>query len=68
MSLQIQKNDKKAYWLIGIFSVIVFAAVVFLSRFTIDIDLGFDKHVFAKINAILNSMVSILLVLEFDPL
>jgi hypothetical protein len=24
MSLQIQKNDKKAYWLIGIFSVIVF--------------------------------------------
>jgi putative membrane protein len=63
MSLQIQKNDKKAYWLIGIFSVIVFAAVVFLSRFTIDIDLGFDKHVFAKINAVLNSMVSILLVL-----
>ena len=62
MSLQIQKNDKRAYWLIGIFSVIVFAAVVFLSRFTIDIDLGFDKHVFAKINAILNSMVSILLV------
>ena len=63
MSLQIQKNDKRAYWLIGIFSVIVFAAVVFLSRFTIDIDLGFDKHVFAKINAVLNSMVSLLLVL-----
>ncbi len=53
MNLTIQKNDKKAYLLIGIFSVIVFAAVVFLSRFTIAIDLGFDKHVFAKINAVL---------------
>ncbi len=44
----IQKNDKKAYWLIGIFSLIVFTVVVALSRFKLDIQLSFDVHIFAK--------------------
>jgi putative membrane protein len=59
----IQKNDKKAKLLIGIFSVVVFVAVTFLSKFSLEVELPFDKHIFALINAILNTCVSILLVL-----
>ena len=55
------KNDKKAKLLIYAVSFIVFAAVVFLSKFKLQADLGFDVHVFAKINAIINSMVAVLL-------
>jgi putative membrane protein len=58
----IQKNDKKAKLLIGIFSVVVFVAVTFLSKFSLEVELPFDKHIFALINAILNTCVSILLV------
>ena len=57
-----QKNDKKAKWLIGIFSFVVFAAVVTLGAIKLKFNLGFDVHVFAKINAVINSIVSILLV------
>ena len=56
------KNDKKAGWLIGIFSVVVFAAVVALGKLNLNIKVDFDVHVFARINAIINSTVSILLV------
>ena len=58
----LQKNDKKAYWLIGIFSVIVFAVVVSLGQINLKIAVGFDVHVFAKINAVLNSFVAVLLI------
>ncbi len=57
----LQKNDKKATVLIIIFSVIVFAAVTLLSKIKLDVDLGFDKHLFARLNAIINSSVSLLL-------
>jgi putative membrane protein len=57
-----KKNDGKAKWLIGIFSVVVFGAIVALSRIKLNVDLGFDVHVFAKINAVINSIVAILLV------
>lgn len=57
----IQKNDKLANILIIVFSIIVFVAVVFLSRIKLEVDLPFDVHVFAKINAIINSAVSFLL-------
>ena len=59
----IQKNDKQAKLLIGIFSVVVFVAVSILSKFTINVQLPFDKHIFALINALLNTAVAILLVL-----
>lgn len=62
MQASISKNDKKAKLLIYTVSVVVFAAVVVLSKFKLNIDLGFDVHVFALINAILNSMVSVLLI------
>src|SRR5687767_6312005 len=55
------KNDKQANWLILVFSFVVFAAVVLLSRIKLEVDLGFDVHVFAQLNAIINSMVSLLL-------
>lgn len=57
-----KKNDLRAKWLIGIFSVVVFAVVVFLGKFKLEVDLGFDVHVFAAINAIINSLVAVLLV------
>jgi len=35
---------------------------VILGRVKLDVDLGFDEHVFAKINAAINSTVSVLLI------
>ena len=58
----IQKNDSQARWLIGICSFVIFTAIVILSRVKIDAEVGFDVHVFAFINACINSVVSILLV------
>jgi putative membrane protein len=55
------KNDKKARLLIYTVSFVVFAAVVFLSKYKLDADLGFDAHIFAKANAIINSAVAVLL-------
>jgi putative membrane protein len=58
----LKKNDKQAKLLIGIFSVVVFVAVTFLSKFTLNVELPFDKHIFAFINALLNTAVCVLLV------
>lgn len=59
----IQKNDKKAFWLIGIFSVIVFVVVSFLGKIDAQFSPDFDIHIFAKINALTNTVVAVLLVL-----
>jgi putative membrane protein len=59
----LQKNDGTARWLIFTASFVVFAAVVLLSRVKLDVQLGFDEHLFAKLNAVINSVVSVLLVL-----
>jgi putative membrane protein len=58
----LKKHDKLAYILIGVFSVIVLAVVTFLSKFTLEVELPFDKHIFALINAVINSAVAILLI------
>jgi putative membrane protein len=58
----IQKNDKLARVLIYIVSAVVFIAVVILSQIELKVDLGFNVHVFATINAVINSIVAILLV------
>lgn len=63
MSLVIQKNDGLAKGLIWAVSFVVFAVVVILGRVKLEVDLGFDVHVFAAINAVINSIVAILLVL-----
>ncbi|MES1223580.1 MAG: DUF420 domain-containing protein [Bacteroidota bacterium] len=56
-----QKNDKKAGTLIWIFSAVIFLAVATMGAIHLKVDLGFDVHIFAKVNAVINSMVSLLL-------
>lgn len=58
----IQKKDSRAKWLISIASITVFTAVALLSRFKIQVNLGFNVHIFATINAYINATVSILLI------
>lgn len=58
----IQKNDQRARILIFIVSMIVFTAVLVLSRVHWKVDLPFDVHVFALANAVINSMVALLLI------
>jgi putative membrane protein len=62
LSPSIKKNDKTARLLILTVSFVVFAAVVVLSKVKLNASLGFDVHLFAQINAIINSIVSVLLV------
>src|ERR1700733_7323192 len=57
-----KKNNRKARNLILLFSIIVFGAIMFLSRVHVKADLGFNVHLFAKANAIINSGVAILLI------
>ncbi len=47
----LQKNDGAAKKLIWITSITVFVAVTFLSQIKLNVNLGFDPHLFAKINA-----------------
>jgi len=58
----LKKNDKLAYILIGVFSAVVLVVVTFLSKFTLEVELPFDKHIFALINALINSAVAVLLI------
>lgn len=58
-----EKNDRKAKLLIYIFSAVVFTAVVVLGRVKLNIQTGFDVHVFAKANAVINSCVAVLLLI-----
>lgn len=55
------KNDKKARLLIYTVSIVVFAAVASLSKYKLNVNLGFNVHIFAVANAIINSLVMILL-------
>ena len=59
----ITKNDKLAKRLIWTVSIVVFAVVVLLHELKIKVDLGFDVHIFAQINAIINGTVASLLLL-----
>lgn len=64
MKAELKKNDKLAKTLIYLVSTVVFLVVVSLRylKFT-DVNLGFDVHLLAKANALINGTVSILLVL-----
>ena len=61
----LQKNDTTVKWLIGIVSVVVFCVVAALPKIHLGIELSFNPHIFATFNAVINSMVSVLLVLAF---
>jgi putative membrane protein len=58
----LEKNDSKAKIFIWVVSIIVFLAVAGLSKFKLDLNLPFNVHVFATINAVINSIVAILLI------
>ncbi len=64
MTPSLIKNDAKAKWLIGSFSVIVFAAVTILGKYNLagQVNLPFDVHIFATINALINATVAVLLI------
>lgn len=59
----ISKNDKQARLLIFVFSFVVFAAVSFLTQVKINVNLGFNVHVFALANAVINSVIAVLLII-----
>lgn len=56
-------NDRRAKLIIWSASIIVFGAVALLSQVKLHVDLGFNPHIFAGANAIINSFVTILLLL-----
>lgn len=58
----LQRNDRKAKIFIWSVSIIVFAAVAFLAEVKLNIHLSFNPHIFATLNAIINSIVAVLLV------
>ena len=59
----LKKNDAKAKLVIWIVSLVVFGAVAFLSKYKLDAQLGFNPHVFAEANALINSLVALLLLI-----
>ena len=60
----LKKNDKNARLFIFTVSVVVFGAVVFLTNVKLfqGVDFGFNVHVLALFNAVINGTVSVLLV------
>jgi putative membrane protein len=64
MTPVLQKNDRKAKTLIIIVSVIVFAAVTVLGKYNLagKVTLPFDDRIFASANAVINAIVSLLLI------
>jgi putative membrane protein len=58
------KNDTKAKALIYTVSVIVFAAVTILGKYNLagKVELPFDEHIFATVNAVINACVAALLI------
>ena len=62
LKASIEQNDKLAYRIIGIVSVVVLLIVAALPKFYLGVNVSFDPHIFAFANAIINSTVTILLI------
>ncbi|MBL7997102.1 MAG: DUF420 domain-containing protein [Candidatus Kapabacteria bacterium] len=58
-------NESRARLIIYSVSAVVFLAVVILGRVQLQVDVGFDPHLFALANACINATVSVLLVSAF---
>jgi putative membrane protein len=58
----LKKDDRNAKMWIWVVSIVVFVAVAFLASFKLNVNLGFNVHVFAQANAVINSLVAVLLV------
>lgn len=61
----LEKNDKIVKWLIGIVSVLVFVIVASLPKIHLGIQLPFNPHIFATVNAVINSAVSLMLIAAY---
>jgi putative membrane protein len=61
----IAKNDTTVKWIIGIVSVVVFCVVAALPKIHLEVKLPFNAHIFAAVNAAINTTVSVLLVLGY---
>lgn len=61
----LRQDDRKAKGLIWVVSVVIFLVIASLSRIRVDVNLGFDPHVFALVNAIVNTCVAVLLIAGF---
>ncbi len=62
MAWSITKNDRKARVIIISFSIVIFILVTLLERITLNVELPFNEHFFAQVNAAINSIVAVLLV------
>jgi len=58
----LKNNDRTAKWLIWTVSIVVFLAVAMLSKIKLEVNPGFDVHIFAQFNAIINTVVAFLLI------
>lgn len=58
----LQRNDRKAKKTIWVFSIIIFCAVALLGNYKLPVQINFDVHIFAKINAVVNTTVALLLI------
>jgi putative membrane protein len=59
----IVKNDRRARILIILASIFIFGAIAMLGRVELPVGGSFDIHIFAKFNAVINSVVSLLLII-----
>lgn len=57
-----KQNDRTAKILIWSVSILVFIGIAFLTKVKLHADVGFNPHIFAAINAIINSIVAVLLI------
>lgn len=58
----LQRNDKNAKKVIWLFSIVIFCAVALLGNYKLPVHVNFDVHIFAKVNAVINSLVALLLI------
>src|SRR5206468_447269 len=62
LQASIKKNDIKAKQLIWLFSFVIFTAIALLGNFKLSVRLNFDVHIFAVINAFVNSAIAVILI------
>lgn len=59
----LKRDDRQARIFIWLVSIVVFIGIAFLSGTKLNIKINFDPHIFAAVNAAINSIVAILLIL-----
>jgi len=61
----LEKNDNVVKWFIGVVSLVVFLVIALLPKIHLGIQLPFNPHIFATLNAVINSTVSLLLIVAY---